>query len=99
MVAGAPPEHVPPYLTAQRSRYAALLTIASGDGATDVEVELHTAIDRLRDLGYSYWLARAQAELARWLDRRQRPDEAAHLLAEAGETFTRLGVSKVERPS
>jgi hypothetical protein len=77
MVADAPPDHVPPYLAGQQSRYAALITIASGDSATDVEAELRLAIDRLRDLGYPYWLARAQADLARWLDGQQRRDEAA----------------------
>jgi hypothetical protein len=42
-----------------------------------VEVELRSAVATLRDLGYSYWLACAQADLARWLERQLRHDQAA----------------------
>ena len=91
IVADAPPHHVPPYLAAQRTRYGALISIASGDGATDVETDLRSATDRLRDLGYPYWLARAQTDLAGWLESRSRGEDAAPLLAQARETFTRLG--------
>ena len=93
IVADAQSDHVPTYLAAQRSRYAALITIRSGDGVADVEAELHSAVGQLRDLEYAYWLARAQADLARWLESQQRRDEAATLLAEARETLTRLGAS------
>ena len=93
IVADAQSDHVPTYLAAQRSRYAALITIRSGDGVADVEAELHSAVEQLRDLEYAYWLARAQADLARWLESQQRRDEAATLLAEARETLTRLGAS------
>jgi hypothetical protein len=91
MVADAPPDHVPAYLTAQRSRYAALIIIASG-GVADVEAELRSAIDTLRDLGYPYWLARSQADLARWLESQQRQDEAMPLRTEVRDIFARLGV-------
>src|SRR4029453_9491095 len=50
MVAEAPPGHVPAYLAAQRFRHAALLTIASGQPATEVEGDLRTAMETMRDL-------------------------------------------------
>jgi predicted ATPase/class 3 adenylate cyclase len=92
IVADTQPDHVPTYLAAQRSRYAALITVRGGHGAADVEAELRSAIDRLHDLGYPYWLARAQADLAGWLESQQRRVEATLLSDEARETFTRLGV-------
>ena len=93
MVAEAPAGHLPPYLAAQQSRYAALLTIESGQPATEVEAELRSAMETLRDLGYRYWLARAQVDLARWLGTQNRREEAARLLADAHQTFSELDAS------
>jgi hypothetical protein len=90
MVANAPPEHVPPYLSAQRTRYAALIDLASGDSAASVEANLRSAIETFRSLGYAYWLARAKADLARWLRSQAGWEEAKQLLTEARDTFTQL---------
>jgi tetratricopeptide (TPR) repeat protein len=90
MVTEASPGAVPRYLAAQQSRYAALLRIATGQPATDVETELRSATEILRDLGFTYWQARAQADLARWLATQHRREDAAHLLAEARRTFSEL---------
>jgi hypothetical protein len=93
MVAEAPAGHLPPYLAAQQSRYAALLTIESGQPATEVEAELRAAMETLRDLGYRYWLARAQVDLASWLGSQNRREEAGRLLADARRTFNDLHAS------
>src|SRR5215203_762860 len=93
MVAEAPAGHLPPYLAAQQSRYATLVTIESGQPATEVEAELRSAIKTLRDLGYRYWLARAQVDLGRWLGSQNRQEEAARLLADARQTFIELDAS------
>src|SRR5215204_2750923 len=93
MVAEAPAGHLPPYLAAQQSRYAALVTIESGQPATELEAELRSAMETLRDLGYRYWLARAQVDFARWLGTQNRQEEAARLLADARQTFIELDAS------
>jgi len=93
MVAKAPAGLLPPYLAAQRSRYATLVTIESGQPTTEVEAELRSAIKTFRDLGYRYWLARAQVDLGRWLGSQNRQEEAARLLASARRTFIELDAS------
>lgn len=90
LVADAPVGHVPPYLSAQLARYRALVNFALGHD-DDVEVDLRLAIADLDDLGYPYWFSRAQVDLAGWLTRNGRGIEADPLLAQARETFTRLG--------
>ena len=90
MVSEAPPGHVPPYLAAQQSRYAALLTVAGGQPVTDAEAGLRSAMETLHDLGYRYWQARAQVDFARLLGAQHRREEAANLLAEARQTFRDL---------
>jgi tetratricopeptide (TPR) repeat protein len=90
LVREAPKGHVPPYLKAQLARYTALLDAAQHRHDT-VEADLREAITILTDLNYTYWLARAQADLAAWLTTQHRPDDAQPLLAAATDTFTRLG--------
>jgi class 3 adenylate cyclase/tetratricopeptide (TPR) repeat protein len=90
LVADAPRGHVPPYLRAQLAHYRGLRDAALGRHDT-VEADLNTAVRLLEGLGYPYWLARAQADLAHWLISQDRRDDAEPLLAAAGETFTRLG--------
>lgn len=92
LVANAPKGHVPPYLRAQLARYRALLNAAQGEPG-DVEANLREAVDALQKLGYAYWLARAQSDLGRWLGGQGRQAEAEPLLADAAETFTRLGAT------
>ncbi|MGI8675614.1 MAG: tetratricopeptide repeat protein [Nocardioidaceae bacterium] len=90
LVGDAPRGHVPPYLRAQLARYRALVAAARGQHE-DVEAGLRRAIDGFRELGYPYWLARVQADLAQWLSGQGREGEAEPLLTEAMDTFTRLG--------
>jgi hypothetical protein len=90
-VADAPPEHVPAYLAAQRSRYAALVAIGTDESGT-LEADLRSALDRFRALGYPYWLARSQADLGRWLESQDRREEGIQLFAAAHKTFATLGV-------
>jgi tetratricopeptide (TPR) repeat protein len=89
-VADQPVGRIPPYLRAQLARYRALVHIEKGDADT-VEADLKQAVTNFTDLGYRYWLARAQADLARWLVNGGRPADAEPLLAEAIEVFALLG--------
>jgi class 3 adenylate cyclase/tetratricopeptide (TPR) repeat protein len=89
LVSDAPSAHRPPYIEAQLARFQALIRLAAGDHAT-VERDLRRALGLFDDLGYPYWRARAQVDLGGWLIDQQRGDEAAAMLAEATEVFTRL---------
>jgi class 3 adenylate cyclase/tetratricopeptide (TPR) repeat protein len=84
-----PPGRVPPYLRAQLARGQALLNAAEGRHAT-VEHDLSTAIDAFETLGYPYWHAVAQTDLAAWLLDQHRPEEAGPLLTHATGTLTPL---------
>ncbi len=86
------PGHVPPYLRAQLTRGQALLAAAERENDA-VEAELRSAIGSFGALGYPYWLARAQTDLAEWLIERDRASEAAPLLREATATLSSLGAA------
>ena len=90
MVADAPLGHVPPYLRAELARYRGLVNATRGCHDT-VEADLREAIAILTDLGYPYWLALTQIDLARWLIDQGRAADAKALVDEAVATFTRLG--------
>ncbi len=97
LLADQPAGHVPPYLRAQLARGRALTNIAAGDHET-VEADLSSAIDGLRALGYPYWLARTQIDLAAWLVEQHRDGEAAPLLADSTTALEALGaVPALER--
>ncbi len=85
-LAGRPLSDMPPYLAAQFLRGRAL-TAAAEDQHHAVESDFRASIDRLRELGYRYWLAVAQTDLASWLRGRGRLQEAASPLEEAIETL------------
>ena len=89
LLADLPPGHVPPYLRAQLARGRALLNAAEGRH-DNVEHDLNTAIDAFEALGYPYWHAVAQTDLAAWLLDQHRPDEAGPLLTNATATLTPL---------
>jgi class 3 adenylate cyclase/tetratricopeptide (TPR) repeat protein len=89
LVSDAPNAHRPPYIKAQLARLQALSRSAAGDHAT-VEPELRRSVGLFDDLGHPYWRARTQVDLGRWLIDQQRGDEAAAMLGEATEVFTRL---------
>jgi class 3 adenylate cyclase/tetratricopeptide (TPR) repeat protein len=85
-----PPGHLPPYLRAQLARGRGLLAAATGDHDT-AAASLTVAVDGLRSLGYPYWLARAQTDLASWLIDQDRSSEAEPLLREACVALEALG--------
>jgi tetratricopeptide (TPR) repeat protein len=89
LLADLPPGHIPPYLRAQLARGRGLLNAAEGHHDT-VEHDLSTAIDALEKLGYPYWHAIAQTDLANWLIDQHRADEANPLLEHATTTFEQL---------
>jgi len=90
LIADPSPGQVPLYLEAEYVRFRALLDAANGVHDA-VEADLRHAITILADLGFPYWLAQTQADLARWLVSQDRATEAQPLVADAIETFTRLG--------
>ncbi|NYJ08904.1 ATP-binding protein [Petropleomorpha daqingensis] len=83
------PGQVPPFIRAQLSRFRArLAALQHGAG---IEERLRTALAELDRLGYPYWRAQVQGELAERLREEGRQAEAAALLEEATGTLTRLG--------
>jgi tetratricopeptide (TPR) repeat protein len=90
LLADEPPGYVAPFMRAQLARAKALLAAGTGEHAS-AEAEFTATIERFRALGYPYWLARAQTDLAGWLIGQDRGEEAAGLLDEAIVTFERLG--------
>jgi hypothetical protein len=86
------PGHVPPFLRAQLTRGRGLLAAAEGDSA-EARTHLRGAIDAFVALGYPYWLARVQSELAGVLISDDRVAEARPLVEEAISALTRLGAA------
>ena len=89
VVATRPIGTVPPYLRAQLARFNAMLAAARGDTST-VEADFATAVRILAELGYPYWQAVVQTDLARWLLEHGRSGEASSLLDEAAAVADRL---------
>src|SRR3954453_7928868 len=84
-----PPGFVPPYLRAGCSRFGARIAAARGDAET-AERLFVDAEQRLAELGYDYWLARARLDHAQWLMTVDRTADAPDLAAQAAATFDRL---------
>jgi class 3 adenylate cyclase/tetratricopeptide (TPR) repeat protein len=91
-----PSGQVPPYLRAQLARGHGLLAGARGD-ATASEAQLAAAIEGFGSLGFPFWLATAQTDLADLLVRTERVEEASSLVEEARAVFTRLGAAPALR--
>jgi tetratricopeptide (TPR) repeat protein len=87
-----PPGQMPPYVRAQLSHSRGLVAAARGEAAA-AESELRAAIDGFGSLGFPYWLASAQTELADLLVQDNRVSEARPLLDEARLAFGRLGAA------
>ncbi len=87
-----PAGQVPPYLRAQLARGLGRLASARDDRAA-AESQLGAAIEGFRSLGFPYWLASAQTDLAEVVLRDRRPEEAAPLLDNARAAFSRLGAA------
>jgi len=90
VMAAHPPGHIPPYLAAQLARARGLAAAMSGEHDA-AEAELGAAIDTLRALGYPYWLAVVQTDVAEWLVGQHRGGEAEPLLEEAIAVLRELG--------
>jgi class 3 adenylate cyclase/tetratricopeptide (TPR) repeat protein len=82
-MADAPPGRRAPFLDAQAHRFRGRL---DGDDA-----QYGMAEQLFRELELPFWLAVTQAEHGEWLTRQGRTEEAQPLLADARETFERLG--------
>ncbi len=89
-VSQAPPGFLPPYLTAQVTRFTALLAAGRGD-VDEAEHSFTVAEAQLAELGYPYWLARTRLDHAEWLGRSGQDEPAAALAASAAVAFADLG--------
>jgi len=92
ILAARPRGEVPPFLRAQLARARGLIAAARGEDA-DVEEDLVAAETALRDLGYPYWLARAQLDRAEWLSRQGRLEESGQLAREAAAALDAIGAA------
>jgi tetratricopeptide (TPR) repeat protein len=80
------------FLQAQRTRFVAALASRRGKSAA-VERSFKRAAALFRELGLPFWTAVAELECAEWLAADGRLEAAEPLLAEARETFGRLGAT------
>jgi tetratricopeptide (TPR) repeat protein len=78
------PGQLSPFLRAQAARVR---------GKLGSEEAFKSATGIFREFGLVFWLAVGELEYAEWLTAQGRPDEAEPLLAEAEETFERLGAA------
>jgi class 3 adenylate cyclase/tetratricopeptide (TPR) repeat protein len=90
LLSSRPPGEVPPFLKLQTLRARALLSAARGE-YEDVEEGFVAAERGMSDLGYPYWTARCQLDLAGWLGEQGRSEEAVALVRQATTTFQELG--------
>ncbi|MHB1987541.1 MAG: AAA family ATPase [Acidimicrobiales bacterium] len=87
-----PPGESPPVVRIHVRRARALMAAARGE-TEGVESALREAEGDLAALGYEYWRARAELDLAEWLAKAGRNDEAAVRAGAAAESFGRLGAN------
>jgi len=90
LLASRPPGEVPPFLRAQIRRARTLLQTARGIDE-GVEEALSSTEKAFFDMGYPYWTARAQLDLAEWLAREGRTSDARGSAGQAASTFEQLG--------
>jgi class 3 adenylate cyclase/tetratricopeptide (TPR) repeat protein len=83
------PGEITPYLRAHGARASAKAAASEGEDHA-VATGFRAAEEGFRGLSNPYWLARTLLDHGEWLVERDRADEAAPLLAEAGEIFERL---------
>ncbi|HEY2635981.1 MAG TPA: hypothetical protein VGI54_01220 [Solirubrobacteraceae bacterium] len=84
-----PPGFVPPWVAIQGQRGRGLLAAARGDQET-AATELARALERMRGLGYAYWVARLATDLAAVLLESGREADGRALLEEAIPELQRL---------
>ena len=88
LLAEQPPGHVPPYLRAHLARGRGAAGRCRGRARRTSRIELSGRSRACAPLGYPYWLARTQTDLAAWLIDRGRDAEAERVLAEAIATLS-----------
>jgi tetratricopeptide (TPR) repeat protein len=91
-VEALPPGRLAPSLRAHAARFRARL-VAHGGDPREAERGFATAAAIFREYGIPFWLAVTVTEHGEWLIAEDRAPEAAPLLAEARETFERLGAN------
>jgi class 3 adenylate cyclase/tetratricopeptide (TPR) repeat protein len=96
LLAGQPRGRVAPLLRAELSRAQGQLA-AARDEHDEAEASFRAAVAAFTELGYSFWRARAQADLAAWLGERGRREDAAPVLEEAKTTLEGLGAKPLLR--
>jgi class 3 adenylate cyclase/tetratricopeptide (TPR) repeat protein len=84
-----PPGLRPPFLDGQAQRFRARLASTADAGDSGYA----TASARFRELELPFWLGVTLLEHGEWLFEQDRGEEAKPLLAEARETFERLGAT------
>jgi class 3 adenylate cyclase/tetratricopeptide (TPR) repeat protein len=87
-----PPAERSSYLQAQRTRFKGALAVRRRKGTT-AERSFQRAAALFGDLGLPSWTAVTELERAEWLAANGRLEDAEPLLAEARETFERLGAT------
>jgi hypothetical protein len=90
LVSQRPPGMIPPFLSAHLARAAGLIR-GLDDRDETVERDLRAAVDLFTGLGYAYWAAVAQIDLAGWLERRGEVSQAAPLRDDATAALIALG--------
>jgi hypothetical protein len=103
LVTDIPPGQLAPFLRAQLPRCRALVAARRDEDPTVVRTDLLASVDALAELGYSYWHARAQLDLAQEIDRadedRHGISDSQDIRAQAEATLDRLGVPRTGRGS
>jgi tetratricopeptide (TPR) repeat protein len=90
LLASQPRRRVPPLLRAELERGQGRLH-AAREEHEEVESHLSAAARGFTELGYPFWLSRAQADLAEWMIERGRGPESTALLDEAAAALEELG--------
>ena len=94
LIADRPTGSMPPFIRAQFARYQALRAADAGR-ADEAEAKLTRVIEQLEAMGYPYWTACAQLDLAELLQAQGRVSEASDLEAPARKVLTDLGAGHV----
>ena len=82
---------ISPYLAALAARLGGLVAAARGDDPAAVEADLRTGVAGLQAFGAVVDAARAEEELAHWLNTQDRADEAEPLLTHVRATYEEIG--------
>jgi class 3 adenylate cyclase/tetratricopeptide (TPR) repeat protein len=90
LLAERPRGLLPPYLHAHLARARGLLAVASGEHDA-AEGDLREAAERFTGLGYPYWLAVTDTDLAELLVAQDRAAEGAPFIEQAAEVFVAVG--------